>query len=114
MIEATKLPQRAGEIELATKSFGDLQKARYDKETKAWFSRKESELRLRERSVYLMLSLFALGLVSTFVIIFFEGFHVGGFDLPDEFLHWLGGATVGEVAGLLVITFRYLFPKQEE
>lgn len=40
---------------------------------------------------------------------FLEGFHLYGFDVPDDFLRWIGGATVGEIGGLLYIAYRYLF-----
>lgn len=73
-------------------------------------TKESSDLQMRERAVYLMLAIFSLTVLSTLLMLNFEGFGAWGFDLPDPFLHWLGVATVGEVAGLLVITFRYLFP----
>jgi hypothetical protein len=48
-------------------------------------------------------------LAATMLIFFLQGFRLWGFSLDPTLLRWLGGATVGEVAGLLGITFRALF-----
>jgi len=44
-------------------------------------------------------------------IFFLEGFHAWGFDLNLKVLRWLGGATIGEIGGLLLLTLRVVFQK---
>lgn len=53
---------------------------------------------------------FMLG--ATMLIIFFQGFHVGGFNLDEAFLKWLGAVTLGEVGGLAVTVYGALFRKR--
>lgn len=48
-------------------------------------------------------------LVATVIVIFLQGFHLGGFRLEADFLRWLGIATVGQVTGLLTLTIRASF-----
>ena len=48
-------------------------------------------------------------LVATVSLIYLQGFHVHGFTLESRFLNWLGGATIGEIGGLLTLTFRAVF-----
>ena len=48
-------------------------------------------------------------LTATMLIFFFQGFRLWGFSLDVVLLRWLGGATVGEIAGLLTLTFRAIF-----
>jgi hypothetical protein len=48
-------------------------------------------------------------LAATVAIILLQGFHLFGFDLDARFLNWLGGATVGQIVGLLALTIRLLF-----
>jgi hypothetical protein len=48
-------------------------------------------------------------LVATTIMFFLQGFHVAGFNLDAALLKWLGGATIGEISGLLVLTIRASF-----
>src|SRR5207302_11048791 len=48
-------------------------------------------------------------LTATMLIFFLQGFKLWGFSLDGGLLRWLGGATVGEIAGLLTLTFRAIF-----
>jgi len=48
-------------------------------------------------------------LTATMLIFFLQGFRVWGFSLDGVLLRWLGAATVGEIAGLLTLTFRAIF-----
>jgi hypothetical protein len=50
--------------------------------------------------------IFGFTILMTFAIILCQGFHVVGFHLSETFLHWLGAATVGEVAGLFAMVLR--------
>jgi hypothetical protein len=70
---------------------------------------KWSDIKYKERLVKMIIVLYSFLIVSTVTIIFFEGFGVGGFDLPDKFLNWLGGATIGEIGSLLAIVYKSYF-----
>jgi hypothetical protein len=45
-------------------------------------------------------------LAATIAIFFLQGFHAWGFSLETSLLKWLGAATIGEIGGLLYITFK--------
>jgi len=45
-------------------------------------------------------------LATTVSIFFLQGFHAWGFYLDAELLKWLGAATIGEIGGLLYLTFK--------
>ncbi len=72
----------------------------------------EHEIEMQAILVKWLVKAFVFLLVSTVIIIFLQGFKAFGFELEKGFLHWLGGAAVGEVAGILVIIIKYLFPKK--
>ena len=65
--------------------------------------------KMREGAIKFIYIAFGSILVFTMAIIVFHGFGFWGFELPPSFLHWLGAATVGEVAGLVFIVFQFLF-----
>ena len=44
---------------------------------------------------------FALTLPTFIVVLFLDGWRVGGFDLSDKVLMMLGGVALGEIAGLM-------------
>jgi len=60
-------------------------------------------------------------LVRTFVIVtfltmaifFLQGFDFCRFQLPESLLKWLGAATLGEIAGLLIIIIKAIFQKNK-
>ena len=52
-------------------------------------------------------SLFVLATTTTLAIIFLWGAKILDFD--PSFVHWLGGATVAEVAGILAIIINFYF-----
>jgi hypothetical protein len=107
----------AGQIELKPKEWldnevtlDDLTSAGQTKLTPKEFLDKEVTLRtLKMREVLLksLLSMYAFLIVCTMVIFFLQGFHIGNFDLEISLLQWLGGATVGEIAGLIGLTITY-------
>ena len=77
---------------------------------KNWTTRVEAETwRLRNIVLIFLLCAFGFLLLATMGIFFLQGFRVRGFDLPTKVLLWLGGATIGEVAGLLVLCVRNVF-----
>ena len=65
-----------------------------------------SNVRVRTESAAFLRKAFAFSLLMTFGAIFFQGFQLWGFHLSETFLNWLGGATVGQVAGLFAMVLR--------
>ncbi len=82
-------------------------------ETKDFVEKEKSIGELREDAVNFIYIAYWVILAFTMSTIYLQGFRIWGFHLEPEFLHWLGGATVGEVAGLAVIVYRFLFNKKE-
>jgi hypothetical protein len=73
-----------------------------------------NDLDMKSRIVTFLLWAFGGSLAATIVIYGLQGFsHVTGFSLDKEFLRWLGAGTIGEIAGLLTITIKYLFGKKK-
>jgi hypothetical protein len=54
-----------------------------------------------------VLAAFFFTMIETFSLILLRGF--GRISVPDKFMHWLGGATVGQVAGMLLWIIKKLF-----
>jgi uncharacterized membrane protein len=52
-----------------------------------------------------VLGLYVFVVFETFAVFFLTG--LGRLSFPDKFLHWLGGATVGEVVGLLYYVIKH-------
>jgi hypothetical protein len=50
-------------------------------------------------------------LFATMAIFYLQGFQCWGFHLDGALLKWLGGATIGEIAGLLALTLGAVFKK---
>jgi len=75
--------------------------------TKEWVS----AVRLESQRNILNFLLAAYGylLVVTTAILFLQGFRAWGFQLDGSLLKWLGAATIGEIGGLLALTFRASF-----
>lgn len=61
------------------------------------------------KAIDFLLRAYAGLLIATMLIFFLQGFRLWGFSLDAGLLRWLGGATVGEIAGLLMLTLRALF-----
>ncbi|HEX3470665.1 MAG TPA: hypothetical protein VHT28_05720 [Silvibacterium sp.] len=77
---------------------------------KNWATRVEAESwRLRNIVLVFLLCAFGFLLLTTMGIYVLQGFRVNGFYLPANVLLWLGGATIGEVAGLLILCIRAVF-----
>jgi hypothetical protein len=90
-------PEEEAQIDLELKRL-ELESKRQELETKR---RRIDSL---ERILTTLIWVFVGAIILTFAAIFFEGFHVGGFSLETSVLLLLGGATIGEAAGLLTIT----------
>jgi hypothetical protein len=55
--------------------------------------------------IFLWIYMFAV--IATFAIVILWG--LGRLDIPDSFMKWLGGATIGEIAGLLAFVVKQIF-----
>lgn len=69
-----------------------------------------NEMWLQNLLVCFFMFIFVASVASTFTIFFLHGFKVKGFQLPVSLLNWLGGATIGQIAGLGLIIYKSLFP----
>jgi hypothetical protein len=79
--------------------------------TKAWVATVTTQrhLRLQGRIITFLLWAYGSLLATAMTIFFLQGFHLWGFALDLKILGWLGGATIGEIGGLLLLTFRVVF-----
>ena len=75
--------------------------------TKEWFTAVRMDF--QQHVVIFLLCAYSFLIVATITLFFFQGFHVRGFNLDRSLLRWLGGATIGEIGGLLYLTFRSTF-----
>ena len=71
-----------------------------------------SDITLRSRLVTFLLSAYGGLLVGTMALFFLQGFRTAGFHLEEATMHWLGAATIGEIGGLLTMTFGYFFKRR--
>jgi hypothetical protein len=78
--------------------------------TKADIARLTSDLASRRTIVLFLLWAYGLLVASTLLIFFLQGFGLWRFKLDGSTLNWLGAATIGEIAGLLTVTIKSLFP----
>ena len=67
------------------------------------------KLQHRDEAVKWCFRLFTASFLCTLVIFLLVGFHFEGFSLPSELLNGLEFATVGQVAGLVMVAFKFLF-----
>jgi hypothetical protein len=71
-----------------------------------------SVLTLRDRATTFLFRIYTALIITTLGIFLLQGFHLWGFNLDLSLLHWLGGAVIGEVAGLAVMVYGFLFQKE--
>ena len=69
----------------------------------------ESKINLREKMVLFLLVSYGFLILTTMSIFFLQGFNAFGFKLDVNTLAWLGGATIGEIGGLLALVYGSLF-----
>lgn len=72
-----------------------------------------SNISMREKALTFLIYAYSFLLVSTMIIIFFQGFKLFGFNLDLDFLKWLGAVTVGEVTGMIIMIIGALFGKDK-
>lgn len=63
----------------------------------------------REKIIQFLLWSYGGSLLATMSIFYLQGFKVWGFNLDATLLKWLGGATIGELAGLLTLAVGAVF-----
>lgn len=82
-------------------------------EVKVWVEEVTTTHIINQQGKIITFLLIAYGglLVATMVIFYLQGFKAWGFNLDGSLLKWLGGATIGEIAGLLTLTFGAVFKK---
>jgi len=71
----------------------------------------QNTLRNRSKLVSFLLWSYGFLIVTSTVIFFLQGFHYHGFNLNAGLLNSLGQMTVGEIGGLLMLTFRFTFSR---
>ena len=98
-------------IETRDKKLESFKKESKSLPGKQWLSdySEYQNLQHREMAFKYALWLFGFCVICTFTIFFLQGFNAWGFHLPENLLHWLGAATVGEVATITVIVYRNTF-----
>ncbi|MFQ6056244.1 MAG: hypothetical protein ACE5J3_09735 [Methanosarcinales archaeon] len=63
----------------------------------------------REKIVTFLLFAYGFALVATFALFFFKGFNF--ISLGESEMKWIGGAIIGELAGLFALVIKSVFPK---
>jgi len=66
----------------------------------------KTDARIRSHASRFLEKAFGRSLAAIIVIIVLQGFHLWGFSLSEPFLHWLGAATIGEIAGVAAMIWR--------
>jgi hypothetical protein len=64
---------------------------------------------LQQKIIDFLLKAYAGLLTATMLVFFLQGFKLWGFNLESSLLKWLGGATIGQIVGLLTLTFGAVF-----
>lgn len=63
----------------------------------------------REKIIHFLLWSYGASLSAIVLIFCLQGFKTWGFNLDGALLKWLGGATIGELAGLLTLAVGAVF-----
>ena len=81
--------------------------------TKDWVTRVTTEhtIALQKQIITFLLCAYAGLLVASVAIFIFQGFALWGFKLSETVLKFVGAGTLGEIGGLLTLTFRSVFKK---
>lgn len=68
------------------------------------------EVKTRDWLTKFFVGLFAFCVIATWVLIFFKNFGIG--SLPDDFMKWLGGLALLEVAPIVADVVRAWFRRE--
>ncbi|MGC9947278.1 MAG: hypothetical protein ABSF64_12990 [Bryobacteraceae bacterium] len=92
---------------------GDQPRRRTVADVKIWVEEITTTHHITQQGKIINFLLVAYGglLLATMAIFYFQGFKAWGFNLDATLLKWLGGATIGEIAGLLTLTLGAVFRK---
>ena len=87
--------------------------ARSTVEVKNWVTEVTTEHQIAQQARIIRFLLWAYGclLAEAMAMFFLQGFRLWGFQLDSALIQWLGAATIGEVGGLLTLTFAAIFKK---
>lgn len=66
-------------------------------------------LSLGERTVNFALWAYGLTLVFFVLVVFLQGFHIRGFDLPVPFLVAIAGGTLAEIGGIVTVSITWVW-----
>lgn len=66
-----------------------------------------SDIGIREKVSKFLLYAYGFSLIATFCLIFLQGFEM--VSLSANLMHWLGGAVIGELAGLFALVIKSVF-----
>lgn len=85
-------------------------------EVKNWIATETTAANLKHRDRVISFLLRAYGglLTCTMLIFFLQGFKLWGFSLDYSLMRWLGGATIGEIAGLLTLAIGSVFSHHQK
>ena len=91
----------------------DQPRRRTVSEVKVWVEEITTTHIINQQDKIISFLLVAYGglLLATMGIFYLQGFKTWGFNLDGNLLKWLGAATIGEIAGLLTLTFGAVFKK---
>ncbi len=68
-----------------------------------------SHIRIKERIILFLFIIYGMAIGATFLLFFLRGFGLISLTLSE--MKWLGGAVIGELAGLFAIVIKSVFPK---
>jgi hypothetical protein len=72
----------------------------------------EHSIGLQKQIVTFLVRAYGSLLAASVSIFLLQGFGIGGFKLSETVLRYVGAATIGEIGGLLALTFRAAFMKK--
>jgi hypothetical protein len=86
----------------------DVKDLKLDQERAALEESKQS-MRLRILFSIILTTFFGISLIFSLVIIILDSITISGFEVNENILTTLTASTIGEVAGLLLIAYRWVF-----
>ncbi len=80
---------------------------------KDWVTRATTEhtIEIQKRIVTFLIRAYGSLLFASVAIFLLQGFALWGFKLSETVLKFIGTAAIGEIGGLLTLTFRAVFKK---
>lgn len=72
---------------------------------------RRTALELRKKAFGYLRWSYGAAFIATVLILLLQGFRVRGFELSREVLYLLITNTIGNLAGLMVFAYQFLFPR---